>query len=284
MLHRAEQPLHALHQLTLGTATEDLGDEGAVFRQHLGGEIQRDLQQMHDPQMIDLRMAAGLGRHVRQHQIGRPAQRLFQKVRGGIVQEVELDQRRMLDRLHRQQVDAHNPATARAARLRPVHGDLGPAARGGAQIHDPLPRFQQPVFLVQLQDLEGRARSVSLALCRHDIGVVQLPLQPAGGRCRPPPGRADPLLDHALAGDRIAAAATAPRPAGTTASRSVTAAAAAIARRHGDGSPVMPCQGAADIRFSGRAARHAAPAGGGWPDGPRSSRRACLRAGPDRRR
>ena len=61
----------------------------------------------------------------------------------------------------------------RAAHLRPDH-------RGArTQIDDALAGFEEPELVVELQQLEGRARAPAFAPGAQDIGIVELALQPA---------------------------------------------------------------------------------------------------------
>ncbi len=76
---------------------------------------------------------------------------------------------------------------ATAAGLSGAHAfdrDLGPAAWRGAEIDDARARPQQPEPIVQLDQLEGGARTETAALRFRDIGIGELPLQPTAGGCR----------------------------------------------------------------------------------------------------
>ena len=101
--------------------------------QHLGGEIERRLDQAHGAQMVGLRMADRVGGHVGEDEVGRPAERLPEPVRRGIVHEVHLQDGRAVDRVGRQQVDADD---RRLRRLLAHH--LGPAAGRDAEVDDAL--------------------------------------------------------------------------------------------------------------------------------------------------
>src|SRR6516165_1857203 len=93
-----------------------------------------------------------------------------------------------------------NPVTADAR-----DGDLGPAARRAAEIDDTLAKPQQAKALVELDQLEGGARSVAEPPRFGDIGVVELARQPARRRRFAPAGAAD--FDRGKAANRWAAAA-----------------------------------------------------------------------------
>ena len=90
-------------------------------------------------------------------------------------------------RLGRQQVDAHDLALAAVAR-----GHLQPAARGAAEVDDPLARIEELQLVVNLEQLVGRSPAVAVPLGGGDVGVVQLPLQPARRRVLPPARRLHP--------------------------------------------------------------------------------------------
>ena len=62
----------------------------------------------------------------------------------------------------------------------PAPHDLAPAARRDAEVDDRLDALQQSEALVELEQLVGRAAAVILGLGALDIGVVELPLEPAG--------------------------------------------------------------------------------------------------------
>ena len=79
--------------------------------------------------MVGLRMADGVGRHVRQHEVGLGAERVAQRVGGGVVHEVHLEDLDPVDRFGLEQVDAGDPRARRAA----AH-DLAPAARRDAEV------------------------------------------------------------------------------------------------------------------------------------------------------
>ena len=98
--------------------------------------------------------------------------------------KVERDELRSRQGLDRQEVDADDaPFPLRGANA--LCRDLRPAAGRGAEVDDALARLQQPVFVVDLDQLVGRPRAVALALGAGDVGVVELALEPAlrGERC-----------------------------------------------------------------------------------------------------
>src|SRR5262249_43470781 len=64
--------------------------------------------------------------------------------------------------------------------------DLRPAPWRGAEIDDALARLQDAMLVVDFDQLEGRSRAPAFALRGGDIRIVELPLEPALGRCCPP--------------------------------------------------------------------------------------------------
>ena len=112
-------------------------------------------------------------RHVAEHDIGRPTERLSHPVGSRRIAEITGEQGRARHRVGRQQVDADDLGAARDR-------DLGPAARRAAEIDDPPARLQQMEAVVELDQLEGGARAVAKAVRLGDIGVVQLAGQPLG--------------------------------------------------------------------------------------------------------
>ena len=83
--------------------------------------------------------------------------------------------------IHAVHVDRHD-ATAAVGRAHPLGGDLRPAARCGAKVDDFLAGFEQMILVVDLDQLEGGARTIALAPGFGDIGVVELALEPRLGR------------------------------------------------------------------------------------------------------
>ena len=125
--------------------------------------------------MIGLRVADRVGGHVGEDEVGRAAERLPEPVGRRIVHEVHLQDRRALDRVGGQQVDADHD------RLRqPLAHDLRPAARRDAEIDDPLRALEEAEALVELDQFVGGARAIALGLGALDIGIVELALEPAG--------------------------------------------------------------------------------------------------------
>ena len=128
MLDGGEAALQLGDQGGVGAAGEDLGDEGAAGPKHLDREGRARLDQAHGAQMIGLRMADRIGRHVGKDEVGRAAQRLAQPAGRLIGHEVHLKDSRAGDRIGGQQIDADDrclrqalsspPASSRPARCR----------------------------------------------------------------------------------------------------------------------------------------------------------------------
>src|SRR5437660_335927 len=61
---------------------------------------------------------------------------------------------------------------------------LGPAARRRAEVDHPPARLEQVMPVIDLDQLEGRARAVAFVPGRGHVGIVELALEPAlgGGR------------------------------------------------------------------------------------------------------
>ena len=83
-----------------------------------------------------------------------------------------------MERLHRVDVNGDDLPLAGDG-LRALRRDLAPAAGRGAEINDARARLQEPVLLVDLGELVGRARTEPFALRGGHIRIVELPLQPS---------------------------------------------------------------------------------------------------------
>ncbi len=59
--------------------------------------------------------------------------------------------------------------------------DLRPATGRRAEIDDARAALQEMEALVELDQLEGRARAIAEALGLGDIGIVELAREPGGG-------------------------------------------------------------------------------------------------------
>src|SRR5690606_30228043 len=136
-----------------------------------------------------------VGGHVGKNQVGCPAERFQDGIRRGVAHEIHFQDRHALDRLRGQQVDPRN----RCAGPLLAH-NLAPAARCYTEIDHAAGVFQQGEFLIEFDEFESRPAAPALCLRAFDIGIVQLPLEPAGRALLAP---AD-LVEAAL---RVAAAA-----------------------------------------------------------------------------
>jgi hypothetical protein len=120
-------------------------------RQDLCGEGGGGFGQADGAKVVGLLVAGGVGGHVGQDEVGLAAEKLGQALGGAVVEEVEGDERGARHRLDVEQVDADD-APALADDLR---RHLRPAARGGAEIDDPLSGLQQLEALVDLDELDA---------------------------------------------------------------------------------------------------------------------------------
>src|SRR5690606_17679667 len=78
--------------------------------------------------------------------------------------------------------------------------------------------FEEAEFLVEFDQLVGRARAITFGLRAADIGIIELPLQPARRRRGAPPRGLYPLVQSAAP----ASAPTAPLAAHLRYSRRIT--------------------------------------------------------------
>ncbi len=174
MLNRREIALQDGEQGRVRPAGKDLGDEGATRHQRRDREIRRRLDEAHGAQMIGLGVADGIGRHVRQDEIGRPAERGDEAVGRFVGHEIHFQQHHAGQRLDRQQIDADDDGIGHY-----LAGNLRPAARRRAEVDDGLAAFEDMELLVELDELVGGAAPVSLGLGALHIGIVELPGEPA---------------------------------------------------------------------------------------------------------
>src|SRR3546814_16641284 len=104
------------------------------------------------------------------------------------------------------------PYTTRFRSPLPHH--LGPAARRAAEVNHAGAALQKVEAVVELGQLEGGQRAIAALARLGDVGVVELALQPAGGRRGAPLGGLHPDLEAApLAVPPARAAPAAPPPA-----------------------------------------------------------------------
>ena len=122
-------------------------------------------------------MACGVGGHVRQHNIGAAADHRKQFGRRIVALKIKLREADARYLRHLQKIDGDHPALA-VGRAHPFGRDLAPAARSGAEIDHGDAGFEKMVLVVDLDQLERRARAQSLALGLRHIGIIELALQP----------------------------------------------------------------------------------------------------------
>ncbi|EPX85957.1 hypothetical protein ruthe_01679 [Rubellimicrobium thermophilum DSM 16684] len=110
-----------------------------------------------------------------------PGLDLFLRALGQEVEDMDLGARHRFDRL---QIEAQHPpdrlAGPLAQGIHPRHGNLCPPSWRAAQIDHPRTGLQKAEAVVDLDQLVGRARAIAFGLCAPDIGVVELPFEPAG--------------------------------------------------------------------------------------------------------
>ena len=174
MLDRGEVLLEQLQQLGIRPACQHLGDKGSARREVLDCEPRCRFDETHGAQVIGLLVADGIGGHVGHHQIGRTAQGIGEHLRRGIGHEIHLEDRHALKRFDRQQVDPHH---LRFGRFGARH--LAPAAGRNAEIDHAGSALQQAEFLVELDQLVGRAAAIAIGLGLPDVRIVELAFEPA---------------------------------------------------------------------------------------------------------
>ena len=168
--------LQRVQHRPLRPALEHFRHERSVRRQNVACERRRQFRECHDPHMVGRRMPGRVRGHVGQHEVGFAAEGQRQPLRHIRIVEIAQDQRRAGDRIDRQQINAHHRARATPDR------DLSPAARRCTEIKNPGVAVEKLEPVIQFQQLERRPRPPTLLLRRGDVGVVQLPPQPFGGR------------------------------------------------------------------------------------------------------
>ena len=177
MPDRREIALERGEQRPFRASTQHLAKEGAALLEHLAGKQRRRLRQGHDLQVVGLPVAGRISRHVRKHEVGFSVQDCLQPVGGVRLEEIEREDMHARERRHFEPVDRdHAPASLAGAD--PLGRDLAPTARRGAEIDDFRARPQQAIFVIELDQLEGRARAEALALGACHIGVVELAFEP----------------------------------------------------------------------------------------------------------
>src|SRR3569832_1528323 len=125
-------------------------------------------------------IGAGVPSRVRRH-VGEDvgclaAEHGLEPLRRGLVEEVhhrELDARHLL---HRQDVDADDLALL--GRADALGRDLAPAAGCRAEVDYPRAFPEHARLVVDLGQLEGGARAITLALCARDVRIVELAFEP----------------------------------------------------------------------------------------------------------
>jgi hypothetical protein len=132
--------------------------------------------------VVGLAMPGGVGRHVGEHRVGAlAAERGHQGVgRIGIV-EVLVQDGDAGDRLDAVDVDRHDGALPFGG-AHALGGDLRPASGRRAEIDHRRAGLEKSEPVVDLGQLEGRARAVALAFGFGHVGIVELALEPSPRR------------------------------------------------------------------------------------------------------
>ncbi len=177
MTHRGKVAFELGQQVGVGAALERLGEERPAGLEHVAGERGRGLDQADDAELVGLAVTGGVGGHVGHHDVGAAPEHGLELVRRVVLHEVELREVDAGDLRHVQQIDRDDLALA-VDRADALGGDLAPAARRSTEIDHGHAVLQQPVFVVDLEQLESGARAIAQSLGLDDIGIVELPLQP----------------------------------------------------------------------------------------------------------
>ena len=179
-MDRDEILLQKRQKLALGAALKRLRQEMPARLQGPQCEIGGDLDEVHGAQMVGAAMADRRRRHIRQDDVGVAAKGLKQLAGGFVIEEVHLQDGRSRHRFDHQIVDADDTDVV-GERAGALHRHLAPAAGGRAQVDDELAGLEQAVAIVDLDHLVGGSRAITLGPRLADIGVVELPLEPAAG-------------------------------------------------------------------------------------------------------
>src|SRR6185503_18553770 len=176
--HRRVVALQFRQQLRFDAALQHLGEEAAAGTQHFACELNAGFHKGHDLELIGFLVAGGVRRHVGHHHV-RPAAQHLLKCSGRLrIEEIDLAKRNAGNGRQLKNVDRHDLAPAlRGADT--LGRDLAPAAWCGAEVNNTSAGFQQAIFVVDLDQLVGGARTHALALGARHIWIVKLALKPA---------------------------------------------------------------------------------------------------------
>ena len=174
VLHACEVALEHGEQRSLRAALDHLGEEASAGFEHLAGEICGGLNQRHDLEMIGRTVTGGVRRHIGQHHVGRTAEHGLEPVRRLRIEKVDLRKLHAGNLVHFENVDGDDAALVADA----LYRDLAPAAGRGTEIDHATPGLEEMLLVVDLGELERRARAETFALRARDIGVVELAFEP----------------------------------------------------------------------------------------------------------
>ena len=132
---------------------------------------------INNAQLVGLAVARGVGGHVGQHHVGATAHHGNQLVRRVVLEKIQLREADAGYFRHLQEIDGDHlaPAVGGADTL---GRNLAPAAGRGAEIDHGDALLEKAIFIVDLDQLVGRARAQTVPLGLQHIGIVELALQP----------------------------------------------------------------------------------------------------------
>ena len=203
MLDGGKIALERGEQRAFGAALQHLGEEGAALRQHVAGKFRRGFGERHDPDVIGLAVPAGIRRHVGQNHIGGTGEQRLERVGRLRIEKIKLEKFDAGNALHGENVDGDD-APPPPLRANALGRDLTPAAGRGAEIDHARALFKETKSIVDLRELEGRARAIALTLGSGDVGVIELPFEPKLRRERTALAGLDARFQFAAADFRFA--------------------------------------------------------------------------------
>src|SRR6185437_4458330 len=117
-------------------------------------------------------------RHVGKHHVGWTVKRRLEPLRRAGIEKIELHEFAAGYGFYRQEVDGdYAPRRAGASR-----SYLAPASGRGTEVDHACAFLQEVGLVIDLDELEGGARTKSFALGARDVRIVELALQPELGR------------------------------------------------------------------------------------------------------
>src|SRR5215831_17102866 len=121
-------------------------------------------------------------RNVAQHDIGKTAKLSHDRHWDRGVVNVGAQDHCADDRHRLGDIDPDDAAAGADA----LYGDLRPTSRRAAKVYDPRPSSQEPVPIIQLDQLKGGTRPIAETPSLGNIGIIELPRKPRSrGRFAP---------------------------------------------------------------------------------------------------